>query len=91
MASRRFPELDALIHRVEAKARVPAEPDRLTAMIAILNLIIASKTDPYLLIGSLLEAIAKTLAERIPAHKRGEASVEAVRLLRDLLKAHGTI
>jgi hypothetical protein len=91
MANRRFPELDALIHRVEAKAKVSAEPDRLAAMIAILNLIIASETDPFLLVGSLLEAIAKTVAERVPAHKRGEASVEAVRLLRDLLKAHGMI
>jgi hypothetical protein len=52
MTTRRFPEVDALIRRVETKAA--GEPDRLTAMIAVITMVIASDTDPYLLIGSLL-------------------------------------
>jgi hypothetical protein len=60
-------------------------------MIAMVKLVIASDTDPYLLIGSLLEAIDTTLTERIPAEKRGEVAVMVLRLLRDLLKANGTI
>ena len=86
---RRFPELDALIRQVETKTL--AQPDRLAAMIAIVHLVIDSDIDPYLLIGSLLDAIGTTVAKRVPAERRGEISVETVRLLRDVLKAHGAI
>jgi hypothetical protein len=56
-----------------------------------LKLTIDSDVDPYLLIGELIEAIAVAAAKRIPAEKQGEVSVEAVRLLRDRLRAHGVI
>jgi hypothetical protein len=47
--------------------------------------------DPYLLNGALIEGIAATIMQRIPAEKRGEASLEAMRLLRDQLRSHGAI
>ena len=54
MANRRFPEVDALIRRVEDKA---AEvPDRLIAAIAIVHMA-NRETDPYLLIGGSGEKV----------------------------------
>jgi hypothetical protein len=76
--------VDALIRRVEDKA--VEVPDQLLAAIAIVHLL-NREADPYLLIGALVDAIATTVAERIPAERHGEVSVATARLLQDLLEA----
>jgi hypothetical protein len=85
----RFPALDALIRDAEAVAA--ERPDVLRTLVVLLKAAIASDTDPYLLTGALIEGIAATVAHRIPAETQGDVSVEIVRLLRDRLRAQGTI
>jgi hypothetical protein len=85
----RSPALDALIREVEARAA--EKPDTVAIMVGVLKLVIASDADPYLLSGALVEGIASTIVQRIPDEKRGEVGVEAVRLLRDRLRAYGIV
>jgi hypothetical protein len=85
----RFPALDALIHDVEAAAANQTDP--LAVLVLLMQMLIRSDADPYLLNGALVEGIAATIMQRIPAEKRGEASLEAMRLLRDQLRSHGAI
>jgi hypothetical protein len=85
----RSPALDALIRDAEAVAA--EQPYVLGTLVMLLKAAIASDTDPYLLTGALIEGIAATVAQRIPAERQGDVSVEAVRLLRDRLRARGTI
>ena len=61
----RSPTLASLIRNAEAAAA--QHPNNLGALIAALKRIIASDVDPYLLSGALIETIAATVAERIPA------------------------
>ena len=79
----RFPALDALIRDVETIAADQTDP--LAVLILLMQMLIRSEVDPYLLNGALIEGIAATIMQRIPAEKRGEASLEAMRLLRDQL------
>ena len=85
----RFPALDALIRDVETIAADQTDP--LAVLILLMQMLIRSEVDPYLLNGALIEGIAATILQRIPVEKRGEASLEAMRLLRDQLRSHGAI
>ena len=85
----RFPAVDALILDVETIAADQTDP--LAVLILLMQMLIRSEVDPYLLNGALIEGIAATIMQRIPAEKRGEASLEAMRLLRDQLRSHGAI
>jgi hypothetical protein len=89
MSEQSFPDLDALIRQIEAQAT--EFPDPLAILIAMLKLVIASDTDPYLLAGALVEGIAATISARIPRERQGEVVVETVRLLRDRLETRGAI
>ena len=84
-----FPALDALIRDVETITADQTDP--LAVLILLLHMLIRSEVDPYLLNGALIEGIAATIIQRIPTEKRGEASLEAMRLLRDQLRSHGAI
>ena len=55
-----------------------------------MRIVIRSDADPYLLNGALIEGIA-TIMQRIPAEKREEVAVQAVRLLRCRLREKGAI
>ena len=47
----------------------------------------AASADPYLLNGALIEGIATTIMQRIPAERREEVSRQAMRVLHDRLRA----
>lgn len=85
----RYPELEALIRNVEAKASDELDPLAVVAL--LLKLTIRSEADPYLLIGQLVEGIAETVVRRIPAEKQGEVAVNTIRLFCDRLEARGVI
>ena len=81
--------VNSLIHAAETAAADHLDP--LLVVNLLLKLTIDSEADPYLLIGELIEAISVAVARRIPAEKQGDVAVEAVRLLRDRLRAHRLI
>ena len=85
----RFPALDALIRDVETVAVDRADP--LAVFMMLIQMLIRSEVDPHLLTGALIDGITATIMQRIPTEKRGEASLEAMRLLRDQLRSHGAI
>lgn len=85
----RFPALDALIRDVETVAADQTDP--LVVLMMLIQMLIRSEVDPHLLNGALIDGIAATIMQRIPTEKRGEASLEAMRLLRDQLRSHGAI
>ena len=89
MPDRAFPDLDEMIRQIEAKAA--QLPDPLAVLIAQLKTIIASDADPYLLAGALVEGIATTIAAKLPPKRQGVVAVATVCLLRDRLKASGSI
>ena len=73
---RHFPRVDALIREAEAVAANQA--DSFAALVAQLHMAIQSDADPYLLAGTLVEAIAATITTRVPAEMQGDTSVAAV-------------
>jgi hypothetical protein len=86
---RRFSQIDTVIRDAEAAADKQIDP--LLVLQMLLKLTISSEADPYLLMGMLLEATAETIVQRIPAEKRGEVSIDVMRLLRDRLRERGLI
>ncbi len=89
MSDHRSPELDALIRSAERAAA--KEPDLVDTAAAVIKLAIGSGADPYLLIGALIEGVAATIDQRVPAQCQGITAVQTVRILLDRLKAHGVI
>ena len=83
----RFASLDEVIRQAEAAAAEKIDP--LGHLALLLKLMIASDADPYLLIGELTEAIAAATSRRIPAEKRGEVGIAALRLLNDRFMDYG--
>jgi hypothetical protein len=84
---KRFQAVEDLIRQVETKAA--NEPDAL--VVALIKLVTRSEIDPYLLNGVPIEGIARTIHSRIPARRRHQVAVEAVRLLVERLQAGGAI
>jgi hypothetical protein len=81
--------VDTLIAEIKQIAAMQHRP--LDATIAMIRLAIATGSDPYLLVGSLIEGIGVAIVAQIPQERQGEVAVEAVRLLRDRMRAHGVI
>ena len=81
--------LDALIRDAEAAAAEQTDP--LAVLVMLMRLVIRSDADPYLLNGALIEGIAMTIIQRIPAERREEVSRQAMRVLHDRLHAKGAI
>ena len=59
----RFPALDALIRDVVTIAADQTDP--LAVLILLMQMLIRSEVDPYLLNGALIEGIAATILQRI--------------------------
>ncbi len=74
--------------RVRALVGAEEQSNPLTMLIRHLRSVIASDTDPYLLVGAMIEGIATTIAQKISHELQGEVSVESVRLLRDRMRGH---
>ena len=81
--------LDALIRDAEAAAADHTDP--LAVLVMLMRMVIRSDADPYLLNGALIEGIATTIMQRIPAENWEEVAVQAVRLLRCRLREKGAI
>ena len=81
--------LDALIRDAEAAATEQTDP--LAVLVMLMRLVIRSDADPYLLNGALIEGIAMTIIQRIPAERREEVSRQVMRVLHDRLRAKGAI
>ena len=89
MTTRSFPAVDALIKEVESYADV--ERDSIRAVIALINLAINDNTDPYLLVGTLVEGVAGTIHWKIPEARQREVAVEILRLLMMRFEERGLI
>ncbi len=55
----------------------------------VIRVITADGSDPYLVIGVLLEGAVHTIARHIPPERQAETVVELHQLLAERLKAHG--
>lgn len=67
------------------------QPDMVALAITAIRSALAKNADPYLLAGALIEAVAVTIAEKVPPERQGPVAVEAVRLLRDRLREWGVV
>jgi hypothetical protein len=79
----------SLIRAAESAAAATKEGDLVANLVALLQSIIRSEADPYLLAGVLAEIIAAIVAQRVPVKRQAEVSRQMVRVLRDRLRAHG--
>ena len=86
MPGYRFPALDALIRDVERAAA--KEPDLIGATSAIIKFAIDSDADPYLLVGALVEAVAVTIAQKVPAERQRKVAADTLRMMLARLKAN---
>jgi hypothetical protein len=81
--------LDALIRDAEAAAADQTDP--LAVLVMLMQMVIRSDADPYLLNGALIEGVATTIMQRIPAERREDVSRQAMRVLHDRLRTKGAI
>jgi hypothetical protein len=81
--------LDALIRDAEAAAAEQTDP--LAVLVMLMRLVIRSDADSYLLNGALIEGIATTIMQRIPAERREAVSHQVMRVLHDRLREKGAI
>jgi hypothetical protein len=87
MPNRPYPAIDALVRRVK---RLAAErPDPAHILAEIITMIGASETDPYVILGVLVEGTVQTVVRHIPTEQQAEASATLVELLAERLNAHG--
>jgi hypothetical protein len=87
MQSRSFAAVDDLVQQAERAAA--AKPDQIRLVIELVKLVGDGGTDPYLLIGVLLEGAVHTLATHIPPERQRETTEQLGRILTERLKAYG--
>jgi hypothetical protein len=87
MQSRSFPAVDHLIRQAERAAA--AKPDQIRLVAELVKLVGDGGSDPYLLIGVLLEGAVYTLATHIPPERQRETTEQLGRILVERLKAYG--
>ena len=87
MPDKIFGEILRLIEQAEEAAA--ATPDPTSLLAHVIRLTVRADTDPYLILGVLVEGVAHTLATRIPDERHGEIGREVSKLLVERLKAHG--
>ncbi|HET7882317.1 MAG TPA: hypothetical protein VFL55_15630 [Acetobacteraceae bacterium] len=87
MPSRRFQSLERLIQQAnQASAR---KPDSIQMLAEVIRVITQDGSDPYLVLGVLVEGAVHTLAAHIPPARQAEAAAELRQLLEERLKRHG--
>jgi hypothetical protein len=57
----------------------------------LMRMVIRSDADTYLLNGALIEGVATTIMQRIPAVRREEVSRQVMRVLHNRLRVKGAI
>jgi hypothetical protein len=87
MPDRAFPAVDALIRRVQRVAA--SRPDPMHILAQTISMTGEIGTDPYAVLGVLIEGAVQTIAQRIPAEQQMETAATLVQLLEERLKAHG--
>jgi hypothetical protein len=87
MPDRAFPAVDALIRRVQRVAA--SRPDPMHILAQTISMTGDIGTDPYAVLGVLIEGAVQTIAQRIPAEQQMETAATLVQLLEERLKAHG--
>jgi hypothetical protein len=85
MSRRRFPALDDLIRQAEQAAA--EKPDLVGLLVEMIRLAGDRGTDPYLLVGLIVEGAVETLAKHIPPERRRDAGAAMLKLLLDRLSA----
>lgn len=87
MTNRRFKTLERLIQQAnQASSR---KPDSVQMLAHVIRIITADGSDPYLVLGVLVEGAAHTIAKHVPAERHAETVAELNQLLTERLKAHG--
>lgn len=87
MPNRRFRTLERLIQQAnQASSR---KPDSVQMLAEVIRVITADGSDPYLVIGVLVEGAVHTVARHIPPERQAETVAELRQLLAERLKAHG--
>ncbi|HET6194250.1 MAG TPA: hypothetical protein VFE12_00785 [Acetobacteraceae bacterium] len=87
MPPRRFQSLERLIQQAnQASSR---KPDSIQMLAEVIRVITQDGSDPYLVLGVLVEGAVHTLARHIPKERQAEALAELRQLLEERLKTHG--
>lgn len=87
MANRRFKTLERLIQ--QANQTSSRKPDSVQMLAQVIRMITADGSDPYLVLGVLVEGAVHTIARHVPAERHAETVAELKQLLAERLKAHG--
>ncbi len=87
--TKRFSALDAMIRDIVSNTR--ARSAHVELLVAVTQLVNASGADPCVVVGSLIEGIVTTVAERVPPVERADIAISAVCLLRDRLMERSAI
>jgi hypothetical protein len=87
MAERRFRNLERLIQ--QANQTSSRKPDSVQMLAEVIRVITADGSDPYLILGVLIEGAVHTVARHIPRERHTETIAELGQLLAERLKAHG--
>jgi hypothetical protein len=82
-----FSAIDDLI--LQAELAAAAKPNQVRLVAELVGLVADGGTDPYLLIGALVEGAVDTLAKHIPTERQVEATEQLGRFLVQRLKARG--
>jgi hypothetical protein len=87
MPNRRFRTLERLIQQAnQASSR---KPDSVQMLAEVIRVITADGSDPYLVLGVLVEGATHILARHIPPERQAETVAEVRQLLAERLRAHG--
>jgi len=89
MPERRFRALERLIQ--QANRTSSSKPNSAQMLAEVIRVITDDGSDPYLILGVLVEGAAHTLAKHIPAERQAETVAELRQLLTERLKAHGLL
>jgi hypothetical protein len=87
MPERRFRTLERLIQ--QANRTSSSKPNSAQMLAEVIRVITDDGSDPYLVLGVLVEGAVHTLAKHIPPERQAETVGELRQLLADRLKAHG--
>ena len=87
MPERRFRTLERLIQ--QSNRTSSSKPNSAQMLAEVIRVITDDGSDPYLILGVLIEGAVHTLARHIPRERQAETIEELRQLLADRLKAHG--
>jgi hypothetical protein len=87
MTNRRFRTLERLIQ--QANQTSSRQPNSVQMLAEVIRIVTDDGSDPYLVLGVLVEGAVHTLGKHIPPERQAEAVSEFKQLLAERLKSHG--